>query len=638
MKRNGGWNLENRTRRSVLRGSASIGLLGVGSSVASADGRSTHPNDAPTTVGDRVEPTERMGVGIATTSTDQTALVIKDCHPWDATANEDALAEHGVDASVSTTGTLGEHDLTAYDLIVIPSTQSEDYYEALAAQRDSLTEFVERGGVLVAHVGIAGYPCTAWEVDLFLPGGVGSHLEYYEPVSVVDPSHPMLGEFSDSDLSDWGSSTHGYLTDLPAGASVLAGLGFDPEGYPTAIEYEVGDGVVLATTQTIEWPWSPINTHGAGTKELLRAELGYAKELAGDALLDEIRERKRAKLELAESVDRNGIGFVSDRALAASALDGLLASVEDGSLDGEIVDEAIERMILGEQVTDMVLAGAGPGESEFLDSDANLSSQTAMNAVNPVLELLFAGISVLRAARAIPMVRGSADRAVNAIADFVADTAGRFSASLERLIRRRGESAGYEILGAAESEASSKGKELAEEEFKEIRDDGATLFLEDDSDVIFEDFLFNEEYDYEGYDTEPLTESLEYLISALDHTDGGPDYSGTISAAERSAKNAIEGINEICDTISTDLEEGLMTSILTRLDILVPLMTVVAFLAGVTGVLAVPGAIAAFAAGLASLTVGVLFGMAQWGKGTTAILNIRYRNQWAMRAITEPSA
>ena len=636
MQRDDGWNLENRTRRSVLRGSASLGLLGVGSSVAAADGTSTQPNDAPTVTGGRVEPTG--GVGIATASTDPTALVIKDCHPWDATANEDALAELDLEVSVSTTDTLDDHDLTAYDLVVLPSTQSEGYYEALAARRDGLTEFVEGGGVLVAHVGIAGYPCTAWELDPFLPDGVGSHLEYYEPVSVVDHSHPMLEEFADSDLSDWGSSTHGYLTDLPADASVLAGLGFDPEGYPTAAEYEVGRGTVLATTQTIEWPWSPINTHGAGTRELLRAELEYAKELSDEDIGDEIRERKRVKLELAESVDRNGMGFVSDRALAAPALDGLIESLEDGSLDGSTVDEAIKRMILGERVTDAVLAGAGPGESEFLDSDANLSSLTATNAVNPVLELLFAGISVLRAARAIPMIRGSADRAANAITDFVADIAGRFSSSLERLIRRRGESAGYEILGAAESEASSKGQELAEEEFKQLRDDEVTLFLEDDSDVIFEDFLFNEEYDYEGHDTEPLTESLEYLVSTLDHTDRGPDYSGTTSAAEQSAKDAIEGINEICDTISTDLEEGLITSILARLDVLVPLMTVVAFLAGVTGVLAVPGAIAALAAGLASLTVGVLFGMAQWGKGTTAILNIRYRNQWAMRAITEPSA
>ena len=271
MQRDGGWKPGYRTRRSVLRGSASIGLLGAGSSVAAREGSSSRAENAPEDVGDRVEPTERNALG--TMRTDRSALVIKDCHPWDATANEEALGELDLATTVSTTETVGEEELSAYDLVVLPSTQSPSYYEALAADRDRLTAFVEGGGVLVAHVGIAGYPCTAWEYEPFLPRGIGSHLGYYEPVSIVESSHPMLAEFSDADLSDWGSSTHGFLTDFPEDATVLAGLGVDPESYPTAIEYEVGRGAVLATTQTIEWPLSPINTHGAGTRELLRAEL-----------------------------------------------------------------------------------------------------------------------------------------------------------------------------------------------------------------------------------------------------------------------------------------------------------------------------------------------------------------------------
>lgn len=206
-----------------------------------------------------------------TADTGDRALVIKDCNPWATTANEDVLADMGVTYDVITSDSLSDADLGRYDVVVLPSTQTAGYYDRLVAERAKLASFVDDGGVLVAHVTDNGWPCTTRWSTSFLPQGVEKTNDFSNHLDGLDDDHPVLDGVSDSDLDYWGWSTHGYLTNLPSDATRVIGIGGDPNR-PTYAEYEHGDGLVLATMQTLEWPWYV----GWGTKRVLRNELAYA--------------------------------------------------------------------------------------------------------------------------------------------------------------------------------------------------------------------------------------------------------------------------------------------------------------------------------------------------------------------------
>ena len=538
MQRDGGWKPGYRTRRSVLRGSASIGLLGAGSSVAAREGSSSRAENAPEDVGDRVEPTERNALG--TMRTDRSALVIKDCHPWEATANEETLGELDLATTVSTTETVGEEELSAYDLVVLPSTQSPSYYEALAADRDRLTAFVEGGGVLVAHVGIAGYPCTAWEYEPFLPRGIGSHLGYYEPVSIVESSHPMLAEFSDADLSDWGSSTHGFLTDFPEDATVLAGLGVDPESYPTAIEYEVGRGAVLATTQTIEWPWSPINTHGAGTRELLRAELGYATaHQSQEKRLDSVASEKISIAEQITTVSPT----IEEVDRVTTSVDTLRTRVNAGKVDAAVATEAIDRMILGENVSAYFIESAGPHATDTHDTAGKIVDF----CIEALVEGLLLGVSIGRLGswsgwgRVGERVRTARRRIANGV-ESIAET---FTGGLSRVfdtIRRNAEEVTSFLEALIVNTGTTAGGTLAKEAVDRFGDARTRLA----------DELIG------GYEQHPYRRNVDDSLLDLDRQLGGsgdrsPSYHGTFSGAEAASEKGIKAI----DRVLTDAEEEL---------------------------------------------------------------------------------
>lgn len=625
------------TRRSVLKGSASVGMLGIGTGVGRADDGPSSAGTGDERGGKQVEPHQGGQVGTLDTGSGDSVLIVKDCEPWYVPANEYVLESMGVSYTVINSGSLDGRDLSSYTAVVLPSTQSGSYYRNLADAKGTLSNYVENGGTLVAHVTDGGYPCTAEWSESFLPDGVGHVQTYRDNLTAAVPSHPVVEGISDGALDGWNSSTHGYLTNLPSSATTLIGVAGDVGDKPTYAEYGFGDGRVLASTQTLEWPWSPSNS-GYGTKRLLQNELKYAIEGSppGEGTpdsFDALKDRKRA---LADNIDANGLGYLSDRDQVDPALAGLTDAVDAGDLSLDDAKEAVDRMGLGEEVTDAVVAGAGPGESEHVNGSLNVSKLTAEYAVNPVLEIIFAGITVVKAAKIIPFVGGAADRAAKAAADFVADLAGRFNRSLEQLIRARGKEAGFAILGAVEKRSKKEGKAVATEEFKKTKEAQGALFIEDSSEVIFRDFLFSEEYDLNDEPTTPLDDSLNRLVEDLDASPE-PEFEGSGEAAADANKRALEDVNGIYSDVEDALTDGLIASILQNIGILELVLSLVAVIAGVTGVLAVPGAVAGVAAGLLGLGVGTALSLAQWGTGTVGILSARFRHMIAVQEIVDPT-
>lgn len=208
-------------------------------------------------------------------------LLVKDCNPWFEPANERALAELDQSYGIVNSDGFADRDLAPYHTIIIPSTQTQAYYDNLVQASDKLTQFVSDGGRLIAHVTDFGYPCTTQWSTPFLPQDVTKENTFEDDLTLVEGEHPIYDGIQGADLDGWFYSTHGYLADIPDDRNVLVTVAGTDEQQPTYVVYSHGDGIVLATMQTVEWPWglgSDNVPDVEAAKDLLRNELKYALE------------------------------------------------------------------------------------------------------------------------------------------------------------------------------------------------------------------------------------------------------------------------------------------------------------------------------------------------------------------------
>lgn len=185
-------------------------------------------------------------------------LIIKDVDPWGTTSLEDALNYLGYSYDIVTSSGLPSVNLKNYKVVIIASDQPDSFYDNMVANKALIEEYVMNGGILIAHMCDMGWSMGFWE-ESFLPGAISlSHItDYVENLSVVDPTHPIIngpyGILTDENLDEWGHSSHGYFTNLPANARILIGVADDPIGKPVYIWWIHGRGAVFATMQTVEW-------------------------------------------------------------------------------------------------------------------------------------------------------------------------------------------------------------------------------------------------------------------------------------------------------------------------------------------------------------------------------------------------
>ena len=198
--------------------------------------------------------------------------ILKDVDPWFHPSNELALQELGIQYDIITSNALPNVNLNAYKIIIIASDQNTAFYNVLIANRNKIINFVSNGGILVAHLTDEGWYAGHWS-DYFIPMGVMHVHSTSNTIRIVVPNHPVVAGLTEADLAGWSASTHGYLTNVPQNAIVVM---TDHAYRPTYIEYTYGNGVVLATMQTIEWSW---RWGGEPQKNLLRNELRYAVQL-----------------------------------------------------------------------------------------------------------------------------------------------------------------------------------------------------------------------------------------------------------------------------------------------------------------------------------------------------------------------
>ena len=205
------------------------------------------------------------------------ALLVQDILPWNMNSNAQTLTDIGISFDQISASQLATTDLSAYKFVVFASVQDQPFYDNVAANFSEVNNYVQNGGILIAHSALWGWPGNGtWDAPNYLPGGVGRVEEYSNSVEITDPSSPIVsgpyGSLSQADFQSWNYSTHGYFTNLVAGTNVALDLN-DPNK-PIYIDYNWGAGEVRATMMTVEWGENDPNN----TRYIFRENEFYAGE------------------------------------------------------------------------------------------------------------------------------------------------------------------------------------------------------------------------------------------------------------------------------------------------------------------------------------------------------------------------
>lgn len=306
-------------RRTVLQLALAGGVVGRSIPLVSGD-----EGEGALTEGPEVSTSSKTETKTTPDDVDASVLLVKNCDPWDVPANEIALEDLGYAYDRLTAESLVDRqgsdlDLDDYEVLLIPTTQSEAYYHALSALSSAIDGFVDAGGTLIVHAGERGWPCGISGSLLEFPGKVdnkytfdlqgGEEIPELQELDVLNEDHPVADGFDGEDLSYWANdiSSFGHFEGLPADARRVVGLEIDPDRFPSYVEYPFGDGRVLATMQGPEWPFGDPEIRD-GTEQLLKQELEYAVETDPQPAPDPAPSKGR----LAGSVHSDSDGPVED--------------------------------------------------------------------------------------------------------------------------------------------------------------------------------------------------------------------------------------------------------------------------------------------------------------------------------------
>lgn len=620
---------EKPRRRDVLKTSASFGALGFGIRSGAVedeagDGRGDDGTSSLFTTGDS-EP--------STYGEEPDVLLVKDCQPWHTDANETVLRDLDVAYERIPSSGLGDTDLRAFGTVVLPSTQDVDYYERLEANREALSRYVEAGGTLVSHVMYYGYPCDAGARGNYLPGGVTAVESYStEDVVITDPAHPSVSGLSSRDI-DKVNLAIADLANVPDSATVVATN--SSTGEPAYVEYGHGSGQVIATGLLPEFGFYRNYGETRITKELLYNELEYATGLAdppggSTPTLDDVVDEKRS---LATHIDGLSNGLARDRQRVEPATAGLVETVDAGGITAEKAARAVARMREAETVTDAVLAGGGPGDSEYLDGGYNLSRQVARYATYPLVDLLIGLFPIPYALRNAPLSGGLIRTAEDTIETVLSDLLRRYFPGevAEFLARKLSDVAGA-VFDILIERTASEGQQLSVDTYEEVREQEVSALLTDEAEIVFTQAFFSQDWnalvDSVEFPSETVDESLGRLVETLDADDGGPTLDGSESAATRAAEQGLARTEQLLEDATSALEWGVLDDLISGAT---PVLDAVEIIAAVVGVVTKNPYVIAYQLGVSFVNqaLNVFRNAIKWGTAWVFLIVLRRENQRA---------
>ncbi len=173
--------------------------------------------------------------------------ILQNLNPWAYNASQQILTNLSISYDIIPSANFGTTDLSSYQKVIIASVQSFAFYTALANNRTWLENYVNNGGILEVHAATQGW-------NWVLPGGAGFTWNMTDNINILEPLHPTLHlpyRIWEPELEYWFWSTHGYFNDTTGATLIL-----DDGSEAVFFENVTGDGLIIATGQTVEWAWA----------------------------------------------------------------------------------------------------------------------------------------------------------------------------------------------------------------------------------------------------------------------------------------------------------------------------------------------------------------------------------------------
>ncbi len=182
-----------------------------------------------------------------------TVAIFRDRLPWNLNMTEPVLVNYGIPYTLYNSSDFGSVDLSSFDKVIIPSDQTQTFYNRLSGNSSWFESYVSNGGFLDLRLTDRGWASSNWD-GLVMPGGLNKTWVYLEDVSINLPLHPILNNpflVEDVELDGWLYSAHGYFHQYPTDAKKI--LLYPAANEPVMLEFMYGSGFIVATMQTIEW-------------------------------------------------------------------------------------------------------------------------------------------------------------------------------------------------------------------------------------------------------------------------------------------------------------------------------------------------------------------------------------------------
>jgi len=201
-------------------------------------------------------------------------LLVQTSAPWTTQSNEQCLADLGFTYDfVTDWNGIDWSNLSDYRVMLIVNDQAQGFYDGHATHQAELEQFVQDGGDLLFFAAGAGW--AQGELTAPLPGGLPWHFynesgDYANYNTIEDYTHPIVtSQLSDNvPLTDAEMNgnycSHGYFRDDQLLAETRVIFRQTPQlgGNPTCIDYRVGMGHVVASTNTWEYHYAGMGVAG----------------------------------------------------------------------------------------------------------------------------------------------------------------------------------------------------------------------------------------------------------------------------------------------------------------------------------------------------------------------------------------
>jgi hypothetical protein len=214
--------------------------------------------------------TARPAAADTTTNVSRTVLVFRDIPSWNRPIDfEDVLTDLGFNFEVKPSSEMEKADLASYLFVIIPGAQWQtEFYSDYASNAARIDAYVKNGGTLLLELN------GAERGGIKLPSGARMVQHGAIDNVITIPDHPILVPLAGRPIHA-NFASHGYLTDLPKDARILAA---EMEGgravmeKPTFVEYAFGKGRVIAACQCFH------DRDGSGRGPLMQTAISYAAE------------------------------------------------------------------------------------------------------------------------------------------------------------------------------------------------------------------------------------------------------------------------------------------------------------------------------------------------------------------------